>query len=350
MKDFFQGKRVFLTGHTGFKGAWLSYILNILGAEVTGFSLSPPTNPNLFETLELDKKVNHFLGDVRDFNTLSSVIKRCSPQIVFHLAAQSIVKDSYERPYETFDVNFKGTLNLLEALRSCKELKVLIIVTSDKCYKNKEWIYGYREVDELGGLDPYSCSKACVELLCNSYFKNFFQNKGVATARAGNVIGGGDWQRYRLIPDCVKALSSNQVIKIRNPNSIRPWQHVFDALYGYIILAKALWDDPKGFSGAWNFGPLEEDVARVRDVVEKVIDLWGAGSYEEVSSDFKETHLLRLDISKSLFLLNWRPVWRLEKALKKTVEWYKTFYEKRENILELSYLQVLEFFKDAKVW
>ena len=343
---FFSGKKILITGHTGFKGSWLTLWLVNLGAEVIGYSLEPPTKPNLFEILRLEKEITHIIGDVRDGEKLKNVFKKYKPEIVFHLAAQPLVRVSYKEPKLTYETNVMGTLNPLEAVRETESVKVVIVVTTDKCYENKEWFYGYREVDPLGGYDPYSSSKACVEILVNSY-RNSFQLP-VATVRAGNVIGGGDWQVDRLIPDCVKALSKGETIKIRNPDAIRPWQHVFEPLYGYLLLAVKMWKEPERFCEAWNFGPYEKDTATVREVVEKVIRLWGEGSYEVIEDrSFHEAELLRLDISKTMLKLGWRPKWNLDKALERTVKWYKRFYEGKTDMVEYSIREIENYLKQG---
>jgi CDP-glucose 4,6-dehydratase len=340
---FFSGKKILITGHTGFKGSWLTLWLVNLGAEVIGYSLEPPTKPNLFEILRLEKEITHIIGDVRDGEKLKNVFKKYKPEIVFHLAAQPLVRVSYKEPKLTYETNVMGTLNLLEAVRQTESVKVVIVVTTDKCYENKEWFYGYREVDPLGGYDPYSSSKACVEILVSSY-RNSFQLP-VATVRAGNVIGGGDWQVDRLIPDCVKALSKGETIKIRNPDAIRPWQHVLEPLYGYLLLAVKMWKEPERFCEAWNFGPYEKDTATVREVVEKVIRLWGKGSYEVIEDrSFHEAGLLRLDISKTMLKLGWRPKWNLDKALERTVKWYKRFYEGKTDMVKYSIKEIENYF------
>jgi len=340
--SFFSKKKVLITGHTGFKGGWLSLWLVKLGAEVIGYSLEPPTKPNFFEALELDKKITHIIGDIRDAKKLLSVFKEHQPEIVFHLAAQPLVRLSYKEPELTYETNVMGTLNVLEAVRKTGSARVVIVITSDKCYENKEWFYGYREIDALGGYDPYSSSKACVEILVSSYRRSF--GLPLATCRAGNVVGGGDWQLDRLIPDCVKALSRGEPIKIRNPHAIRPWQHVLEPLYGYLLLAVKMWEEPDKYAEAWNFGPFERDMATVQEVVEKVIKFWGSGNYEvEKDTSFHEAGLLRLDISKAMMKLGWRPKWDLDTALERTVKWYKFFYKGKTNMFEYSLQEIRDY-------
>jgi len=344
MQDFFKEKKVLITGHTGFKGSWLSLWLNLSGAEVIGFSLSPPTDPNIFNALKLGERITHIEGDVRDLEKLKEVVKSYQPEVVFHLSAQSLVIDSYEDPVRTFSTNVMGTVNLLEALRLIKSVKAVVIITSDKCYENKEWFYSYRENDRLGGIDPYSCSKACAELIVKSYRESFFKEKrvGIATVRAGNVIGGGDWQKNRIIPDCVRAITEKKALKLRNPEAVRPWQHVLEPLYGYMLLAKKLWENPEKFSDAWNFGPLPTEVCSVKTLVKKFFKYWGEDNLkvEFLKSSYKESHLLFLDITKTVHLLNWKPVLCLDEAIKLTVEWYKTFYFNPEKLWEVTKKQI----------
>ncbi len=359
LKKFFKNKKVFITGHTGFKGSWLTLMILTLGGEVIGYSLKPPTNPNLFEVLNLKKDIIHIEGDIRDRKFLKKSLKETKPDIVFHLAAQPLVRESYRNPIYTFETNVLGTLYLFEAVRESPSLRVVINVTSDKCYKNREWVYGYREIDPLGGKDPYSGSKACAEILTEVYNESFFNVKNygkthlvcLSSVRAGNVIGGGDWQKGRLIPDCVKALVIGKKIKIRHPKAVRPWQHVFEPLYGYLLLAKKMWEDPVKYRGAWNFGPFERDVARVEEVVKKVISFWGQGEYEvsqEELERYPESTLLRLDISKAMFCLSWKPVWNLERALKETIAWYKEFYQGTSDMKEFSLIQLNTYFSERE--
>jgi len=284
---FYKGKSVFITGHTGFKGSWLALWLHELGAEVTGFALPPNTTPAHFNLIGLKDLVRHIEGDIRDIQAVKHAVDIAKPEIVFHLAAQALVRDSYDDPKTTFDTNIGGTVNILEAIRHCPTVKAIVVVTSDKCYDNKEWVWGYRESDPLGGHDPYSASKGATEIVCAGYRLSYFNKDGCgphlgfATARAGNVIGGGDWSKDRIIPDCVRALSQNKPIVLRNPLATRPWQHVLDPLYGYLLLAKNLWYQPNRFSGAWNFGPGLSDQITVAELAERFIAVWEAAKSKQ---------------------------------------------------------------------
>jgi len=330
-QNCYKGKRVLVTGHTGFKGAWLSLWLNELGANVSGFSLEPPTNPNLFGIVNVEPDISRKIGDIRNKELISSTLEEQQPEIVFHLAAQALVRQSYRDPHETFETNVMGTINLLEAVRNTPSVKVVIIVTSDKCYENREWIYPYRETDPMGGYDPYSASKGCVELIVASYVNSFFNPKeygkshhvSVASVRAGNVIGGGDFAEDRLIPDCVRSLTAGQVISIRYPNATRPWQHVLEPLSGYLHLGASMWQNEGRYLGGWNFGPLDEEMITVEKIVQKTIELWGKGAYQILPSPLHEANLLRLDIHKAIHYLKWKPVYNVHHALEKTVRWYK---------------------------
>lgn len=324
--EFWQGRRVFLTGHTGFKGAWLSLWLQSLGAEVSGYALEPPSVPSLFEEAHVSCGMRSILADVRDGRRLAEELRAAAPEVVFHLAAQPLVRESYREPAETFTVNVMGTVNILEAVRLCPGVRAVVNVTTDKCYENREWVWGYRETDMLGGHDPYSSSKACSELATAAWRHSFFvgaASTGVATARSGNVIGGGDWGAERIIPDCVRATSGSGRVSLRNPGATRPWQHVLEPLSGYLLLAERLCGDPMAFSGAWNFGPLEQDAWTVERLVQKFCALWGEGlKYEaDQGTHPHEAHHLKLDCSKADALLGWRPRWRLETALAKVVDW-----------------------------
>ncbi|MCE2928619.1 MAG: CDP-glucose 4,6-dehydratase [Candidatus Caenarcaniphilales bacterium] len=332
----FKNKKILITGHTGFKGSWLALWLQKLGAEVVGYALEPETKPNLFEVLNLETKVTNYFGDIRDFEKLETVIQKEKPEIIFHLAAQALVRESYKNPRKTFEVNTMGTVNLLEACRNCDSVKTIINVTTDKCYENKEWVYGYRESDALGGYDPYSASKANSEIITASYRNSFFNpqdygNKhhvALASARAGNVIGGGDWSEDRLVPDCIKSLSQKQSILIRNPLATRPWQHVLEPLRGYLWLAAKMMDDPISYSQAWNFGPNDDGQINVEILVQKIIKNWGAGDYQiDKSIQPHEAHLLKLDLSKSKALLKYQPCLDINQCIALTVDWYKHYYD-----------------------
>lgn len=333
--ETYKDKRVLVTGHTGFKGSWLSIWLKELGADVVGYSLSPPTELNNFEACNLTRHITHVHGDIRDLQQILNVFKNHQPEIVFHLAAQAIVRDSYIDPKLTFDTNVGGTVNLLEAARQIKSVRAFINVTSDKCYENKEWVWGYRENDPVGGRDPYSASKGCCELVFSSYWKSFFsvinhRKIGLASVRAGNVIGGGDWANNRLVPDCVRALTAKQPVVIRNPDAIRPWQHVLEPLGAYLLLCARLYKYPEKFSGAWNFGPEDSNYLTVGNVVRKFIGLWGLDQGREISrelSDLHEAILLKLCCDKAKALLGWKSILNIDESLQFTAEWYKEFYK-----------------------
>ena len=337
--NIYQGKRVLITGHTGFKGSWLSLWLKELGASVIGYALEPNTTPNLFEDLRLADNIIHVTGDVRDGVKLKRVFKEYKPHIVFHLAAQSLVRLSYKDPVMTYETNLMGTVNVLEAVRETEGIRVVVNVTSDKCYENKEWVYGYRETDSMGGYDPYSSSKACSELVTSAYRSSYFNpadyaahGVGVASARAGNVIGGGDWAADRLIPDCVRAILKGEKVVIRNPRSIRPWQHVLEPLCGYLGLAQKVYEDGPRYAEAWNFGPDDDDAKPVEWLVKRLCTKMGrAASYEIDKGEHPhEAHYLKLDCSKAKLRLGWRPRWNLEKAIDSIGEWISAYKEKRD--------------------
>lgn len=323
----YEHRTVLVTGHTGFKGSWMSLWLQSLGARVVGFSLPPPTSPSNFQLTGLGSKMDHIQGDVRDINSLQEAVDRYRPEMVFHLAAQPLVLRSLEEPKETFDVNVGGTVNVLEACRQSDFVKALVVVTSDKCYDNQEWVWGYRETDSLGGADPYSASKAMAELAVGAYRRSrLMPGMVVATARAGNVIGGGDFAEHRLVPDCMKALIEDKPIAVRHPNSIRPWLHVLEPLAGYLWLGARLLEEGERYAEAWNFGPQEGQGITVREMVTRAIQLWSRGSWVDVSSgEHKEMNLLRLNWDKAGGRLGWRPVYSWEEALSETVRWYKCF-------------------------
>ena len=323
---FWVGRRVFLTGHTGFKGSWLALWLQQLGAHVTGYALAPGTQPNLFGLAGVANGMDSCLGDVRDGAALSRAMQSAQPEIVIHMAAQALVRYGYQNPVETYATNVMGTVNLMEAVRACSSVRVVVSVTSDKCYDNKEWVWGYREHEALGGYDPYSSSKAAAELVTGAYRTSYLEAQGVAvaTARAGNVIGGGDWAADRLVPDVLSAFAQGRAAHIRNPNAVRPWQYVLEPLSGYLSLCEHLYRKPLDFAGAWNFGPREEDAQPVRWVVEQLAATWGSGAawHLDTREQPHEAHYLKLDISKAYAKLHWRPQWALEQALAQTVQWY----------------------------
>ncbi|MEN6566127.1 MAG: CDP-glucose 4,6-dehydratase [Veillonellales bacterium] len=323
-----KGKRVLITGDTGFKGSWLAMVLHGLGANVVGFAL-PPEHPNdHYNLLGLDRIIHHVSGDIRDLDSVMQVFQEFKPEFLFHLAAQPLVRFSYEQPKLTFDTNVGGSVNILEAIRNTDSLRSVIYVTTDKCYKNKEWIWGYRENDELGGRDPYSASKAAAELVFSAYLESFFKKReylGVASVRAGNVIGGGDWALDRIVPDSIKALQSNLPIIIRNPIATRPWQHVLEPLMGYLMLAKKLYYEPNTYSGSWNFGPRVESIQTVHALVEKIICYWGQGEIQLDQSYGAphEANLLQLNCDKAHQILKWSPIWDFDRTIRETVRWYK---------------------------
>jgi len=325
-KNFWSGKKVLVTGHTGFKGAWLSFWLRTMGAKVTGLSLPPISNPNLFSLLALEKETDSHIVDIRDRSQLIVAMQASGVEIVFHLAAQALVRESYKNAAETFETNFGGTCNLLEGLRQCPSVKAAVIVTTDKVYRNAELAQPFVETDALGGHDPYSASKAAAEILVESYRESFFRNQGVAvaTARAGNVIGGGDWSPERLLPDCMKAWAAGQVVEIRMPDAVRPWQHVLDPLAGYMVLAQKLWNQP-ALASSYNFGPDAEGAATVREAVSLARDNWGQAevNFWETNSGPKEAKFLRLSNAKARSVLGVNPVWPLDAAVGRSVRWYK---------------------------
>jgi len=325
--NFFLGKRVLVTGDTGFKGSWLSLWLHALGAEVTGFALPPPTEPSLFQQAGLASLIRHIEGDIRDLGILQDAVANSCPQVVFHMAAQALVREAYVHPVETLSTNVLGTANLLEAVRCQAQPCAVVVVTSDKCYENKEWVHGYRETDPMGGHDLYSASKACAELVTSAYRCSFFSSGSrstspiaLASARGGNVVGPGDWARDRIVPDSVVALQQGRAIRVRNPLAIRPWQHVLEALSGYLWLVARLTEAPPQHASAWNFGPEAASFRPVRDLVDLLVETWGAGSWEDASTDDAphEAHVLRLSIDKATAKLGWRPVWGFEETVRRT--------------------------------
>lgn len=332
LSSLFVGKRVLLTGDTGFKGSWLAFWLHHLGADVTGYALSPKRAHDHFNALQLNKLIHHVDGDINDFSHLSQVVSDFQPEFIFHLAAQPIVRESYLSPKVTFDTNVGGSVNILELARMTASVRSVIYVTSDKCYKNKEWIWGYRENDELGGHDPYSASKAAAEIVYQAYQHSFFEKNptiGVASVRAGNVIGGGDWSQDRIVPDAMRALTSNQAIQVRHPAATRPWQYVLDPLFGYLLLAVKLYQNPKTYSGAWNFGPNFQAMKTVRDLVNEIVTHWGKGEviFAEQNQLLHESTKLHLNCDKAHELLGWQPQWDFDQAVFYTTMWYKKIAE-----------------------
>jgi CDP-glucose 4,6-dehydratase len=343
---FWVDKKVLITGHTGFKGSWLSLWLQSLGANLTGLALEPPTTPNMFELTNISEGMRSYVADIRDFNAVEKVVSEARPEIVIHMAAQPLVRYSYQNPIETYATNVMGAVHLFEALRKKGGAKAVVNVTSDKCYENKEWVWGYREEEPMGGFDPYSNSKGCAELVTSAYRRSFFQEKGIglASARAGNVVGGGDWAQDRLIPDILKSFQDRKPVVIRSPDATRPWQHVLEPLSGYLNLAEALWNDQSNFAEAWNFGPKEEDAKPVSWIVDHMVDLWGEGAswILEHEQQPHEAHFLKLDTSKSRGALSWAPRWGIHEALDKTIAWHKAWLS-CENLMEFSNQQINEY-------
>ncbi len=350
--SFWNGRRVFITGHTGFKGAWLSLWLHSLGAKVKGYALTPPTKPSFFELCRIGELVESEIGDIRNFKKLKSAVISFNPEIIIHMAAQPIVRESYLKPVDTYEINVMGTVNLLESARFCPGIKAIVNVTTDKCYDNNEWVWGYRENEPMGGYDPYSSSKACSELVTSAYRNSFFNsdtyglkhNVALASARAGNVIGGGDWAVDRLLPDIFKSIISGEVVKIRNPNAIRPWQYVFEPLSGYLILAQKLYQEGSEFATSWNFGPEDSDARSVEYIVNSLCTLWADGSSYCLDNGKHphEASYLKLDCSKAKTMLNWYPKWNIDMALEKSVEWYKA-YRDGNDIRELCLTQIQQY-------
>ena len=353
MMSFWQGKRVLVTGHTGFKGAWLSLWLTQLGAKVTGYALQPPTNPSLFELCGLNQDMVSHIGDVRDYGKLLTVMKTARPDIILHLAAQPLVRESYANPVETYATNVMGTIHLLEAVRQEKSVRAVVNVTTDKCYENKEWVWGYRENEPMGGYDPYSNSKACSELVTSAFRDSFFNPQNyeqhgvaIATARAGNVIGGGDWAADRLIPDFIRAIEANEKIRIRNPRAIRPWQHVLEPLSGYLMLAERLYKEGTVFAEGWNLGPEDSDAKPVEWIVKKLCQLWGEGAAYAIDNGEHphEANYLKLDCSKAKTRLKWQPRWCLQEALERIVEWNKA-YRAQQDMKDICLTQITDYMK-----
>ena len=337
--EFWRGKRVLLTGHTGFKGSWLSLWLQSMGAQVVGFALAPPTKPSLFEVAGIEQGMTSIISDIRDLAHLRQVFAEHQPEIVIHMAAQPLVRYSYIEPVETYSTNVMGVVNLLEAVRSTPSVKAVVNVTTDKCYENREWAWGYRENEAMGGYDPYSSSKGCAELVTAAYRNSYFHpakyhehGVAIASARAGNVIGGGDWAEDRLIPDIMRAITEGRAVNIRNPQAIRPWQHVLEPLSGYLLLAQKLYEDGATYAEGWNFGPNDEDAKPVQWIVERLTQSWGEGAswLLDGGEHPHEAHYLKLDCSKAKGQLNWHPRWHLDEALVKIVDWHQAWRDEKD--------------------
>jgi CDP-glucose 4,6-dehydratase len=345
--SFWQGKSVFLTGHTGFKGSWLSLWLQRLGAEVHGFALEPPTTPNLFTVAEVASGMaSHTLGDIRDLTTVQDAMQVARPDIVIHMAAQALVRLSYAEPVETYATNVMGTVHVLESARHTPSVKAIVIVTTDKCYENKEWAWGYRENEPMGGHDPYSNSKGCAELVTSAYRNSFLQGSGIAvgSARAGNVIGGGDWAADRLVPDILRAFEQNQPVTIRNPDATRPWQHVLEPLSGYLALAEHLYTQGPACAEGWNFGPKDDDARAVQWIVEHMVKSWGKGASWQQDGGVHphEANYLKLDISKAKARLDWQPRWSLGTALELITTWHQAYVAK-DDMRKLCQTQIQQY-------
>ena len=345
IESFFKKRRILVTGHTGFVGSWLTKWLTMLSADVCGYSLEPDTNPNMYDTLGLEKFLIHVKGDIRNTKLVRKTLLEFQPEIVIHLAAQPIVLKSYDNPVDTFDVNVTGTVNLLNELRKIGSTKVIIVMTSDKSYRNNKWVYPYRENDVLGGKDPYSASKSCQDIVVNSFRESYFSHSGIriASVRAGNVIGGGDWAPFRIVPDLVRGIVRGKSVTIRNPNSVRPWQHVLEPISGMLMLAERMYADIE-FSEDWNFGPEYHKQITVKELAETFVGLWGSGKYSiDVMKSYNEDEYLQLDISKAKNKLGWMPRYDFNVALKETIEWYKIYYAGESNMGEKTEEQIKKF-------
>jgi len=348
--DFWRGKRVFLTGHTGFKGSWLSMWLQSLGAQVHGLALEPPTTPNLFTVAQVAAGMaSHTLGDIRDLATVQQAMQAAQPHIVIHMAAQPLVRQSYAEPVETYATNVMGTVHVLESARHTPSVKAIVVVTTDKCYENKEWLWGYREDEPMGGHDPYSNSKGCAELVTSAYRRSFLQGQGIAVAsvRAGNVIGGGDWAADRLVPDILRAFEQNQPVIIRNPHATRPWQHVLEPLKGYLTLAQHMYTSGQDFAEGWNFGPKDDDARPVQWIVEHMVASWGNGASWQLDGGTHphEASYLKLDVSKAKARLGWQPRWGLENSLSAIVKWHQA-YKSHQDMRTISLSQIAQYQND----
>lgn len=357
LQDTYKGKKVFITGHTGFKGSWLLKTLSLLGAEVKGYALDPYTADDIYHAINGNDLCDSVIADIRDKSKITDEIINFAPDFIFHLAAQPLVRLSYELPVHTFEVNAIGTANLLDAVNRLEQKCTVVLITTDKVYQNKEWIYPYRENDRLGGYDPYSASKACAELIIDSYRNSFFNpinysehHKAIAVARAGNVIGGGDWSKDRLLPDIARSLIQKETIAIRNPKSVRPWQHVLEPVTGYLMLGERLEKFPEQFSQGYNFGPYSSDTLTVEEIVSLAVSEWGSGNYKILEQD-KQPHeagLLKLDITKAETEIGWKPILNAKEAVEMTISWYKTFFETAASLNDLTEKQVMHFLANKK--
>jgi CDP-glucose 4,6-dehydratase len=351
VKNFYKKKKILITGATGFKGAWLSYWLFLLNSNILGLGYKPNNNQDLFKSLKLQNKINLKYLDIRNYKKLDRVVKNFKPEIIFHLAAQPLIFDAYKNPYSSININTLGTLNILDITKKCPFIKALVCVTSDKCYANNFSTKGFQENDKLGGDDPYSASKACAEILINSYYQSYFKNSntGVASARAGNVIGGGDWSGNRLIPDCVNSLVNKKEIILRRPNYNRPWQHVLEPLNGYLMLAKNLYKNPNKFSGPWNFGSKKNTTTSVHQVVKKIVKYWGSGKIKlKNRHKYYEQENLQLNITKSFKQLNWQPILSIDESIKQTIIWYKNVQEKKISAESITTEQIKQYINANK--
>lgn len=351
--NIYKGKKVLITGDTGFKGSWLAIWLKELGAEVHGYALPPKRVEDNFVKCNLNEKIHHIDGDIRDLNKLSNYFEKVQPEFAFHLAAQPIVLESYKNPHYTFETNVMGTVNFFEAVRHTKSVKAALNITSDKCYQNNEWVWGYREIDPMGGKDPYSASKGCSELVTNSYLNSFFSKDShcaIASARAGNVIGGGDWAEYRIIPDFFRTIKNKEKLVVRNPHATRPWQHVLEPLSGYLLLVSKLYQEGNKFSGGWNFGPLDQANHTVWELLDAVIKYYekGAVIFDDTSEKLHEANMLKLDISKAQWNLNWKPVLIFEELIKFTVDGYDV-ESSEKNIYDERVKQIQKYCLTAKL-
>lgn len=352
-KDFWRGRKVYLTGHTGFKGSWTTLWLLEMGAEVTGYSLAPDTKPSLFEVSGLAKDIRSEIGDIRDFSKFSASLKNAKPEIVIHMAAQPLVRLSYRHPIETYETNVMGTVNLMQGLREIPSLRAAVIVTTDKCYENPELNVPFKEDDPLGGHDPYSSSKACTEIVTSAMRRSFFSasKAGIGTARAGNVIGGGDWAADRLVPDIVRSLQQKETVTVRNPDSVRPWQHVLEPIGGYLTLAEKLFNNGPEYAEAWNFGPMPESACPVHKIANKMTSLWDGRTEWKVDSKIKRLHeaqFLQLSTAKAESRLGWRPALTLDETLEWTCDWYRKFQTEPESARKLCQTQIQHYSSKLK--